>query len=88
MTMDKVETRFFEILCACLPDLQKERYEPGTMFGEGIEFVDHLDMDSLDLAILIVACEDECGVLFSGEDLDRVRTVGEALELINKELGQ
>ncbi len=43
-----------------------------------------LDADSLDLFEIITAIEDELGVEIPAEEVDRIRTVGDALEQIRK----
>ncbi len=43
-----------------------------------------LDADSLDLFEIITAIEDELGVEIPAEEVDRIRTVGDALEQIRQ----
>jgi acyl carrier protein len=41
-----------------------------------------LDVDSLDLAELSQIIEDEFGVQLKGDDVGRIKTVGDAIELV------
>ncbi len=45
-------------------------------------FADDLDADSLDLVELVMALEEEFGVNVEDGELDNVKTVGEAYDLI------
>jgi acyl carrier protein len=47
-------------------------------------FADDLKADSLDLVELIMAFEDEYGVEIPDEDAQKIRTVGQALEYVQK----
>ncbi len=42
----------------------------------------HLDVDSLAMVEVVVACEDRFGVRIPDEDLERLRTVGDAVRYI------
>jgi acyl carrier protein len=48
---------------------------------------EQLDVDSLDLVELAQIVEDEYGVQLKGEDVQNLRTVGDALDLISSRLG-
>jgi acyl carrier protein len=50
-------------------------------------FADDLKADSLDLVELIMAFEDEYGVEIPDEDAQKIRTVGQALEYVQKGSG-
>ena len=43
---------------------------------------EELDVDSLDLAELSQIIEDEYGVQLKGDDVGRIKTVGEAIDLV------
>ena len=43
---------------------------------------EQLDIDSLDLAELAQVVDEEFGVLLKGEDMKRIRTVGDAVDAI------
>jgi len=47
-------------------------------------FKDDFSADSLDLVELIMAIEDEFGIEISDEDFDGVKTVGDALDFLEK----
>jgi acyl carrier protein len=49
-------------------------------------FADDLDADSLDLVELVMALEDEFGVSIEEEELEDVKTVGQALDLVQSKL--
>lgn len=51
-------------------------------------FRDDLNADSLDLVELIMALEDEFGLEIEDEDLDSIKTVGDAVEYIKDNLGE
>ena len=51
---------------------------------EDKSFKDDFGADSLDLVELIMAIEDEFGIEISDEDFDGVKTVGDALDFLEK----
>lgn len=51
---------------------------------EDKSFKDDFNADSLDLVELIMAIEDEFGIEISDEDFDGVKTVGDALDFLEK----
>ena len=51
-------------------------------------FRDDLNADSLDLVELIMALEDEFGLEIEDEDLDSIKTVGDAVKYIKDNLGE
>jgi len=50
------------------------------------EFVDDLGADSLDVAELILAFEDEFGIEISDNEAEKIQTVGEAIKLITQKI--
>jgi acyl carrier protein len=51
-------------------------------------FRDDLNADSLDLVELIMALEDEFGLEIEDEDLDSIKTIGDALNYLTSHLGE
>jgi acyl carrier protein len=51
------------------------------------KFADDLDADSLDLAELVMALEDEFDVTIEEEELADITTVGDAIALVEGKLG-
>ncbi len=56
--------------------VEPERITPEASFG------DDLDADSLDLAELVMALEDEFDITVEEEELEGVRTIGQAFALV------
>lgn len=50
-------------------------------------FRDDLNADSLDLVELVMALEDEFGLEIEDEDIENVKTVGDAIKYTNNALG-
>ena len=50
-------------------------------------FSEDLDADSLDLAELVMALEDEFDITVEEEELEGIKTVGQAYEMVNAKLG-
>ena len=50
-------------------------------------FQEDLDADSLDLVEAVLALEEEFGVSIPEEEMEGVKTVGEAVNLVNSKLG-
>lgn len=49
-----------------------------------MDFVDDLDMDSIELVELIMSLEDEFGMEIDEEQLEGVRTIGDVLDLLEE----
>jgi acyl carrier protein len=49
---------------------------------EEASFIEDLGADSLDIVELVMAFEEEFGVVIPDEDADKIRTVGEAIKYI------
>lgn len=54
----------------------------GAEITEATNFKEDLDADSLDLFELIMALEDEFGIEFPSEDLEKMQTVGDVMEYL------
>ena len=57
--------------------------DAGTITGES-SFKDDLGADSLDLFELVMALEEEYGKEIPTEDLEKLTTIGEVVEYLNK----
>jgi acyl carrier protein len=53
----------------------------------GASFAEDLDADSLDLAELVMALEDEFDITVEEEELADIGTVGQALDMVTAKLG-
>lgn len=51
---------------------------------EDATFIDDLGADSLDVVEMIMELEDEFGIEIPDEDVEKITTVGEAIEYIRK----
>ncbi len=51
------------------------------------KFADDLDADSLDLAELVMALEDEFDITVEEEELADIATVGDAVDMVTAKLG-
>ena len=59
--------------------------EPGDITREAT--FEDLDVDSLDLAELSQIIEDEYGVQLKGDDVGKIKTVGDAIDLVVNRAG-
>ena len=50
-------------------------------------FSEDLDADSLDLAELVMALEDEFDITVEEDELEGIKTVGQAYDMVNAKLG-
>jgi acyl carrier protein len=76
-TREQVEARVFRAL-------EEFGADPGQISADA-EF-EELDVDSLDLVELAQIVEDEYGVELKGEDLQGVKTVGQAVDLVTSRI--
>jgi acyl carrier protein len=60
--------------------------EPGQVVRDA-SFADDLDADSLDLAELVMALEDEFDITVEEDELADIKTVGQAIDLVEGKLG-
>jgi acyl carrier protein len=72
-TQEQVEERTFSVLVELGADPQQVSRDAE---------LESIDIDSLDLVELAQIVEDEYGVQLKGEDLEGLRTVGEATDLV------
>ena len=77
-TQETVETTIVEAIAKLGPD--EDQVTRDATFEQ-------LDVDSLDLAELSQIIEDEYGVKLKGEDVGRIKTVGDAVELVVSRAG-
>jgi acyl carrier protein len=74
-------------------NVQKTVYEALPQFGVDESAItreatfEDLDVDSLDLAELSQIIEDEYGVKLKGEDVGKIKTVGDAVDLVVSRAG-
>jgi acyl carrier protein len=80
MTREEVERRFIELVA------EEAGIAPGEVRLEH-DFQDDLKMDSLSVVELLMAVQDEMGVYVPDEELESIRTVGDALSTILAKLG-
>lgn len=73
MIFEKVQ----EIIASNL-DIESERIQMNSRFTED------LDMDSIELMEVVMACEEEFGVEFPIENADTIETVQDAVSFIQK----
>lgn len=78
--MDKEFTKLKNIIADVLNVDPEEITEETT-------FADDLGADSLDLAQIVMGLEEEFGMSVQPESIENIKTVGEALDLIKKEVG-
>ncbi len=80
--MDKAELQ--EKVCSILAEqlaIPVEKVTPEARFSED------LDADSLDLVEAVLALEEEFGVSIPEEEMEGVKTVGQAVDLVATKLG-
>ena len=51
------------------------------------KFAEDLNADSLDLTEAVLALEDEMGIEIPEEEMEKVKTVGQAIDLVASKLG-
>jgi len=78
MSSDTITTEHVQkVVCDALESFGAEpaQFSPTTTF-------ESLDIDSLDLAELSQVVADEFGVVLKGEDMKRIKTIGDAVSTI------
>ena len=73
-----IEDRVKEIICEQL-GVSADEVTPQA------SFIEDLGADSLDLVELVMALEEEYGMEISDEDAEKIRTVQDVLDYINKQ---
>ena len=73
----------FKQLCEIIAEITDKDI---SLVTENANLVNDLDADSLDMLEIIMRVEDECGIEISPEDVDEIKTVGEAWEKIQAAL--
>jgi acyl carrier protein len=77
VTTDQIETVVYDALVEIGPS--RDELSRGAKFEE-------LDVDSLDLAELSQVVEENFGVKLKGDDVAQIKTVGDAIDLIEARL--
>ena len=78
VTPEQVESTVFDALATLGPD--RDEITRDATFEQ-------LDVDSLDLAELSQIIEDEFGVQLKGDDVGKIKTVGDAVDLVVSRAG-
>jgi acyl carrier protein len=76
-----VEERVIEIVCENL-GVSKEQVTRNT------RFIDDIGADSLDIVELVMELEEEFEITIPDEEAEKIKTVGEAIDYIEKEQGK
>ncbi len=80
MEMEELQDKVCKILAENL-SVPEDQVNPDSRFQED------LDADSLDLVEAVLALEEEFGVTIPEEEMEGVRTVGQAVQLVASKLG-
>jgi acyl carrier protein len=75
----KIEERVIEIVCENL-GVNKEQVTRNT------SFIEDVGADSLDIVELVMELEEEFEITIPDEQAEKIKTVGEAIDYIQKEL--
>jgi acyl carrier protein len=76
-----VEERVIEIVCENL-GVNKEQITRSTSFTEDV------GADSLDIVELVMELEEEFEITIPDDQAEKIKTVGEAIDYIEKEIGK
>ncbi len=79
--MPSTEERVIEIVCENL-GVSKEQVSRST------NFIEDIGADSLDIVELVMELEEEFEITIPDEQAEKIKTVGEAIDYIDKELGK
>jgi acyl carrier protein len=80
MEMSELQDRVCAVLAQNLA-VPKDEVTPESRFKED------LDADSLDLVEAVLALEEEFGLSIPEEEMENVKTVGQAIDLVAQKLG-
>src|ERR671936_2462739 len=80
-TVPSVEERVIEIVCENL-GVNKEQVTRNT------SFIEDVGADSLDIVELIMELEEEFEINIPDEQAEKIRTVGEAIDYIEREIAK
>jgi acyl carrier protein len=80
MEMAELQEKVCSILAENL-SVPEDKVTPASRFQED------LDADSLDLVEAVLALEEEFGVSIPEEEMEGVKTVGQAIQLVAEKLG-
>ena len=80
MDRQEIESRVRKVLAEQLA-VDESQVTPQARFAED------LNADSLDLTEAVLALEDEMGIEIPEEEMEGVKTVGQAVELVASKLG-
>jgi acyl carrier protein len=90
--LPKIETRRKSFMADIIERVKKIIIEQLDVAEEDVvptaSFVDDLGADSLDQVELIMAMEEEFNVSISDEDAEKIATVQDAIDYVQKALGQ
>jgi acyl carrier protein len=76
-----VEQKVIEIVCEHLA-VNKEQVTRAT------NFIDDIGADSLDIVELIMELEEEFDIQIPDDQAEKIKTVGEAIDYIEREIGK
>ena len=80
MEMQEIDSRVRKVLAEQLA-VDESQVVPDARFAED------LNADSLDLTEAVLALEDEMGIEIPEEEMEGVKTVGQAVDLVASKLG-
>jgi acyl carrier protein len=80
MDMNELQTKVCKILAENLS-------VPGDTVTPSSRFQEDLDADSLDLVEAVLALEEEFSVTIPEEEMEGVKTVGQAIQMVADKLG-
>ena len=80
MDRNEIETKVRKVLAEQLA-VDESQVTPQARFAED------LNADSLDLAEAVLALEDEMGIEIPEDEMEKVKTVGQAIDLVASKLG-
>ena len=80
MDRNEIETKVRKVLAEQLA-VDESQVTPQARFAED------LNADSLDLTEAVLALEDEMGIEIPKDEMEKVKTVGQAIDLVASKLG-